>query len=189
MKCDRASETYESLSAIRIMMPNSAHAPSTKALRALVALLATASWVALGGCSEDSSSSSSGGQSGSVTCENDSRVSPYSANMARDGEKGALRFMLQSIEPAPPTKGNSRWMVRVTDTADAPMAGGTLTADPRMPDHGHGSSVTPTVTDKGDGGYEVNPIYFMMPGVWDIQIDATVGGKTDTAHYVFCVGG
>jgi hypothetical protein len=51
----------------------------------------------------------------------------------------------------------------------------------------HGSSITPTVTNNGDGTYSLS-IYFFMAGLWQIYVVAeTADGVTDSAEYSFCL--
>jgi hypothetical protein len=65
-----------------------------------------------------------------------------------------------------------------------------LTVVPFMPEHGHGSSVRPAVSAKGNGVYVVSNLYFPMPGVWrvTIHIEPQTNAPQDIA-FAFCIDG
>jgi len=72
---------------------------------------------------------------------------------------------------------------------------GALTANLRMPDHGHETSVQPVITfDAASSTYTINPAFLFMPGVWRIQFDeydpsVDAGTSMDTGVFYFCVNG
>ncbi len=122
-----------------------------------------------------------------VDCANDPRVTIYAANLTVTSTGGGMKFVLVSSDPAPPARGTDTWALRVTDASGQPLPGLSLSVLPFMPDHGHGSSVTPQVTSNGGGSYTVANIYFFMPGVW--RITFTSASPTDSAVFTFCVPG
>jgi hypothetical protein len=71
------------------------------------------------------------------------------------------------------------------------MTGAGITAKPFMPDHGHGSSVTPSVTPMGsDGTYQVTDLDLFMPGIWQVTLTITpASGPADSVVFSFCVDG
>jgi len=125
-----------------------------------------------------------------VTCETDPRVQPYSANMTKTSASGATKVTLVAADPAPPIRGTNTWTVKLADAGGAPIANDALEVELFMPDHGHGSSVKPTVTANGDGSYTIKSLYLFMPGVWRITIarptDAAPG---ESVEFFFCVAG
>ncbi len=125
---------------------------------------------------------------GAVGCVNDPAAETYSAGMKKVGDGARLSFVLVSADPAPPLRGNNSWVVQVLDAQGQSVSGATLTVTPFMPEHGHGSSVTPTVT-AGSDGYHVTPLYLFMPGLWRVTIAATAGATSDSAAFTFCVAG
>jgi hypothetical protein len=131
---------------------------------------------------------------GTESCTNDTRVDTYTAAMERAGSKGILTFQLVSSEPAPPAKGNNTFQVVVKDSDGMPL-GGTLGIDLEMPDHGHGTSVTPVVSlDAGSDAYKITPVYLFMPGVWRVELDfygdsGTDAKPIDQATFYFCIEG
>lgn len=126
-----------------------------------------------------------------VTCQNDPRVEAYVANMKKASPSGALAVTLVSSDPGPPIRGTNTWIVRVTDGAGAPVSNAALSVVPFMPDHGHGTSVKPTITAEADGRYRITNVYFFMPGVWRVTVGVPQGdaGATEAATFHFCVAG
>lgn len=112
--------------------------------------------------------------------------------MDKPGELGVLSFQFSDLEPAPPAKGSNTFHVRVSDASGA-LVEGELGVALRMPDHGHGTSVKPVVSDTAIGTYTVTPLYLFMAGVWRIEFDAYAGADVsqpvDSVALHFCVEG
>jgi hypothetical protein len=161
------------------------------------AVCGVALWLTLGACSAegaDADAGTSGGDTeGTVSCEQDPRVDAYQ-DLTRAGDLGALSFRLAQAEPAPPAKGNNTFHLDITDASGAPMAG-SLKVDLKMPDHGHGTSVKPSVSfDPATGEWTIDPLYLFMPGVWRIQLEAydgsaSAGAPLDRTALFFCIEG
>ena len=96
--------------------------------------------------------------------------------------------MLTRAEPAPPGKGRNAWTLRLLDGAGRPVSGARLEVLPWMPDHKHGATVAPVITDNGDGTYLIERLALTMEGVWETTITATVGEIEDEAVFTFCIG-
>jgi hypothetical protein len=155
--------------------------------------------VCWGACSNSTNvdaSADSGGQidSGQVSCLNDPRVDSYAAGMQRTGTAGLIVFRITRSDPAPPAKGGNTFVVQLFDTLGAPAAAN-LGVDLIMPDHGHGTSVVPTITfDSATQSFTVTPLYLFMAGVWriDLRAHATgvdAGTVLDSASLFFCIEG
>ena len=125
---------------------------------------------------------------GLVGCEMDPTAETYTAGMKQLGMNGKLSFQLMSSDPGPPLRGTNVWELKVLDGTGAPVTGATLTVVPFMPEHGHGSSVVPTVSADSDA-YKITNLYLFMPGLWRVTITATAGQVTDSGAFVFCVAG
>ena len=136
------------------------------------------------GCGSSSSAPDAGDV---VNCQTDPRVFAYAPNLAVKSSTSAMTFTLVQSDPAPPARGNDVWTMHVTDAAGQPLSNLSLTVLPFMPDHGHGTSVNPSVSVKGAGNYSVSPLYFFMPGVWRIRF--TPAGSSDTTDFWFCIPG
>lgn len=161
--------------------------------------IVVASFSLLAGCG-GSSSASNGvdagvataddvGDSGLITCQNDARVSAYTAGMAKSTTSGRLTYSITSADPSPPARGVNGWTIRVTDATGTPKAGLAIDVLPFMPDHGHGSSVEASVTANPDGSYTVGNLYFFMAGVWRVTFSTPSGAGTESVDFFFCVPG
>ena len=64
------------------------------------------------------------------------------------------------------------------------MPGLGLEVVPWMPAHGHGTSVSPTITETAPGTFVATPLYLFMPGSWELRI-TTSGTVDDTAKAAF----
>ena len=123
-----------------------------------------------------------------VTCQNDPRVEPYTANLTQTSPSGALKVVVTSADPAPPVTGTNTWIVKAMDGEGAPLAAPPK-VDPFMPDHNHGPSVKAVAAAQPDGTFKVTPIEFIMPGVWRITFtsQAQDGGVPDSVAFFLCV--
>ena len=82
---------------------------------------------------------------------------------------------------ADPVRGINAFTFLVTDAStSAPVDGLTIAVQPWMPDMGHGSPATPTVTALGDGLYQVADVVFTMGGLWQLRTTLS-GGTQDSA--------
>lgn len=145
-------------------------------------------------CSDDTGDTGGmGGSSNTVSCTDDLRLDLYTDNMEKEGELGELTFRFSDFEPAPPAKGSNTFHVQVKNPAGDVLTHG-LAVSLIMPDHGHGSSITPVVSlDATSGVYTVTPLYLFMPGVWRITFDAAAARSDaavlDRVALHFCVEG
>ncbi len=129
------------------------------------------------------------GDAATISCTGDSRNDTYAANLEKSGASGVYRFTLVSATPAPPIRGTNSWSLRITDASGAALSGAMVEVAPYMPDHGHGPSVKAAATEESDHSYTIAPLYFFMPGLWQVTFKATVADKSDTAVFTFCVQG
>jgi hypothetical protein len=122
-------------------------------------------------------------------CAQDKRADVYMPGMVKMGTDVEVKLL--DSNPAPPIKGTNDWRIEVDDASGHPMDGATIKVVPFMPDHGHGTSVTPTIAPLGQGDYSVSSVYLFMPGLWQVTIFITPQGqKTMTSVvYNFCVDG
>jgi hypothetical protein len=89
---------------------------------------------------------------------------------------GALHVAV-TMTPNPPARGVSSARFVLTDDTKHPVDGLTLTIQPWMVQHGHGSPITPEVSAAGQGAYLVTNLYLPMPGLW--QLRTTVSGAVN----------
>jgi hypothetical protein len=139
-----------------------------------------------------SSSTGDGGTSGSGTtsaCATDDRKDIYTAGLAKQ-TSGALSVKLMDASPAPPAKQSNTLTFVVTDAAGKPVDGATVSITPFMPDHGHGSSVKPTVTPMGGGTYDAKNVYLPMPGLWRLTVTVQMPDvAAQDVAFSFCIDG
>ncbi len=151
---------------------------------------AMASLSLVGACSSSDSGEGSSGSSGSqaTACEQDSRKDVYAAGIAK--QSAALTVKIVESTPSPPKKGTNTMMLEVADGAGKPLEGATVSVVPYMPDHAHGSAVTPVVTPMGGGRYDVKKIYYPMPGLWKVTVTVQMpGAAPQDVAFNFCFDG
>jgi len=152
-------------------------------------LLALSAVAAFGACSDDAAP---GGDAGpGFDCDQETRDDVFVAGLKKPGEGGLVTFELVSSAPAPPSRGDNDWVIRVLDAGGQPIAGaGVKVKPPFMPDHGHPTSVRVVVTEPSSGTYQAAPVNMWMPGLFEVTIEATPpGGPTDRAVFRFCIPG
>lgn len=143
---------------------------------------------AVAACSDDDAGQSS--TPGAATgCAADTRKDIYVAGLAKPA--GALSVKLVDAKPGPPVKGTNELTLELLDASGNPVDGATVTVKPFMPDHGHGSAVTPSVTPSGAGRYAVSKVYLAMAGLWRITVSVQMpgGGPLQEAAFQFCLDG
>lgn len=150
-------------------------------------------FVALGAAACSSSSDGGGGSSGTSgttsACATDTRKDVYTAGLAKQ-TAGALSVKLMEASPAPPAKQSNALTFQVTDAAGKPVDGATLSVTPFMPDHGHGSSVKPTIAPMGGGTYAVTNVYLPMPGLWRLTVTVQMPNvAAEDVAFSFCIDG
>lgn len=99
-------------------------------------------------------------------------------------DSGALLVAVHPQAGHTPARGANALRYVITDSSGAPVEGVQVTIAPWMPDMGHGSSVTPTVTAAGGGAYDITNVYFPMPGRWDL-VSKFTGPVSDAAKPSF----
>jgi len=143
----------------------------------------------LAGCGADDDQPGADGGT-AVNCQTDTRGDTYVANLAKTSFSGKVRATLMSSEPGPPARGNNTWKIQIATEGGDPISGAPITVTPFMPDHGHGTSVIPTITPGENGTYDVVPVNLFMPGVWRITISKiTNAGPGDDVVFFFCIMG
>lgn len=120
----------------------------------------------------------------SRACEGETR-DDFALGTERSGERLTLSVM--DAMPADPIRGDNVWTLSIRDEADAPMDA-TISVQPWMPDHGHGTPVQAEVTDLGDGEYEIQPLNLFMAGLWEVHFELELtDGSTDEVVFHACV--
>ena len=147
-----------------------------------------------GGASSGESSSGTSGAAAASACAQDTRKDTYAVGLAKQttttSSAGALSVKLMEASPAPPQKQSNTLTLQVVDAAGKPVDNATLSVTPFMPDHGHGSSVKPTVTPMGGGTYDVANVYLPMPGLWRLTVTVQMPNvAAEDVAFSFCIDG
>jgi hypothetical protein len=142
-----------------------------------------------------------------VDCSKESRAKPYAPGTVERSSGGQLDVTLvenlpgaadANNAPGPWVKGSNTWRIKIDDLTGAPVAGLGIQTVPRMPDHGHGTSITPLTTDEGGGDYVISPLYLYMGGYWQVTLNirpaaadggASSGLAPDSVVFDVCIPG
>ena len=73
----------------------------------------------------------------------------------------------------------------VHDNTDHDVVGAEISVTPWMPMMGHGTYEPPVVTEKGGGLYSVENVILVMSGLWELRVNISKDGVTDTAVFSF----
>ena len=149
--------------------------------------------LALLACGNGAGGAGGAGGSAPSVCAGDPRVQVYADGLSRAAMDGAMKVSFVAAAPTPPQKGSNTWTIHLTDGSGKAIDGATIALKPYMPDHNHGSSITPKIVPMGSGDYHVELLELFMPGVWQntftITPPAAAGGAPDTVVFTFCVDG
>ena len=108
-------------------------------------------------------------------------VDTYVAGLEKSGAMGRVVLTLVESDPLPRDLTLYTWQLLLTDTEGNPIDGARIVAEPRMPDHGHGThpQFTEATAVDGAGRYELADMNLFMAGVWQINIVVTLNGADD----------
>jgi hypothetical protein len=102
-------------------------------------------------------------------------------------DSGSLTIELRLAPDQPPPRGQSSAELTVRDATSGALQNDLqIAVVPWMPAMGHGASVVPTVTPKGNGQYLITNLYLFMPGTWQLRT-TLVGEGTDSVTPEFSV--
>lgn len=73
----------------------------------------------------------------------------------------------------------------IHEARDRDVQGAKISVTPWMPEMGHGMFSPPTVTEKGNGLYEVSDVVLVMGGHWEFRIHIQWGEKEDDVVFDF----
>lgn len=157
-------------------------------LHTLAALAAAAALTACGDDHGDDTPHDPDGHGDTIGCQDDARAVPYTDDLSVTARSGDVRFVLTDADPTPPAQGLNRWTVRLIDADGEPVTDVTLSAEPFMPDHGHGPTREPTVTASGDS-FVIDELDLFMPGLWRITLRASDGDSEEVGELHLCIEG
>lgn len=119
----------------------------------------------------------------SITDDTGSGVD-YGTTQLTDGGTWSVSYT-PDPSPIPPSED----FTLLVEVSLAEEAGSALTdldavvVDAAMPTHGHGMNVTPVTEDDGSGTWTAFPLKFHMTGDWQITVEVTEAGVTETATF------
>lgn len=74
------------------------------------------------------------------------------------------------------------WVLHLETTAGEPLEGAAIEIGGGMPAHDHGLPTSPRVTEElGSGDYRVEGMRFHMSGYWEVTLEISAGGVSETA--------
>jgi YtkA-like protein len=123
-----------------------------------------------------------------IGCDAEERDDGYVVGLEKSGDH--VRVRLLQIDPPPPARGDSRWSIEVVDLeTGVPREDFSLTVEPYMPDHLHGTAVPCEVTHDGEAGQlTLDPVNLFMPGLWEVRLHFEFVDLTlDFVQFSFCV--
>ena len=97
--------------------------------------------------------------------------------------KGAFQIKLSS-QGSTLKLGRNEVALKVTDSKGIGIEGAMIEVTPWMPEHGHGTTWPPTVTEQGKGLYRA-VIPLLMAGHWELRIKVRKGDAEDSALFDF----
>lgn len=119
-------------------------------------------------------------------CDDETRDDTYVLGLAKQGTWADVAFV--DALPAPPSRGDNRWTIRVTDTSGTALPELDIEVDPFMPDHFHGTSIRCEVIEsETPGEYVLEPLNLFMPGVWEVTVLLRDAEREDEVVFTFCV--
>ena len=108
----------------------------------------------------------------------------YQESLAAQGEQGVY-----SLELIPPKEGLMMGVnnleIILHDAGGRDVPGAKIAVTPWMPEHNHGVTEKPVVTDRGGGAYTVENLLFIMTGWWELTFDISKGDLSDTVVFNF----
>ncbi|MFT5430415.1 MAG: hypothetical protein ACI9OJ_001089 [Myxococcota bacterium] len=162
-------------------------------------ILVVSSLLIFGACSSDTDETHAHGTdviAAAATCD-PSTVDAYAVGLSRATEGGTWMVEMMGAMPSPPDVGLNQFQVKVTDAAGTAVEGVTVTIEPRMPEHGHGTVPATFVSQTSGTGEATVPatteekmIDLIMPGAWLLHFHVEdSAGTRETASYTFCAQG
>ncbi len=78
------------------------------------------------------------------------------------------------------------WTLHIESDDGSPVTDAEIAIDGGMPEHNHGFPTAPRVTENlGEGDYLLEGMRFNMGGVWELTLEISSGGQSDTVTFEF----
>lgn len=108
----------------------------------------------------------------------------YAESLFKVTEKGLYSVEMVILGKELVTGSNSVDII-IHDKEDTDVMGADIKVIPWMMEMGHGVREKPVITERGGGLYSVENIDIIMPGHWELRIEVSKAGGTDTAVFDF----
>ena len=94
------------------------------------------------------------------------------------GTSASAKLQVVDASPAEPIRGLNVWQISLTDLENRALSGCEITLAPYMPEHGHGVSTSPEISEPEGGSYLIEDISFTMPGLWELRFEVACADWT-----------
>lgn len=156
-------------------------------MRTHITLAALVLGAALAGCGhEDDPCAGHSHDEACLVCHGDE--DPVTPGSVKAGDGGTFSIEIVSADPSPLVNANNTLVVEVLDRGGQPVEGATFTkVEPFYPPGGHGTPITPTVTETLPGEYTITEVNFVHAGRWELRFDVEKDGATDHVVMTVCI--
>jgi hypothetical protein len=146
------------------------------------------SWTATVSCTGSKPDDSSLPDAGSApSLEACMMLPPVRAGSRFQSEAESFEITLDQLQPAAPSLGDNHWQITLRDDDGQPVNQATLSFSLWMPEHAHGSLKAALVEGLDDGQYQVEPLSFHMPGIWEVTLHIDADGASEPLTFDTCV--
>ena len=98
-------------------------------------------------------------------------------------EDGAFQVMISSnLDPLSLNEIHS-WTVHVETADGQAVENAEITINGGMPDHNHGFSTEPEISEESGGNYLLEGVKFSMAGWWELKLDIAAGDQADSVTF------
>ena len=102
---------------------------------------------------------------------------------------GSLSASYRTDFIEPPLNGVHSWHLELLDRDNRPVQGAEIAVSADMPEHLHGMTTRPVVSETDDPGlYLIRGVNFHMPGYWEVTLDISGAGSRNLLRFNLIVG-
>ncbi|MEO8703116.1 MAG: FixH family protein [Kofleriaceae bacterium] len=122
-----------------------------------------------------------------VNCAEVTTDDELAIGLTKQGANGLLAVKFMNAEPAlPEIRIDNSWVIEL-EAGGVPVDGATMTVSPYQIIHDHPSAKTVVVEPLPESGqYQLDKVYFTMPGLWNITFDINSAAGNDVAVLQLC---
>jgi len=102
---------------------------------------------------------------------------------------GSLSASYRTDFIEPPLNAVHSWHLELLDRENRPIQGAAIDLSADMPEHLHGMTTRPVVSETNDPGiYLIRGMNFHMPGFWEVTLDISGAGTRNLLRFNLIVG-